>query len=94
MRCPPRELKEPRAVQEGSLVPVRSRVWVWVLLPMVSPSSRQWGSLGDSLEENSDRSSEGVTRPEELYTLIFRLGRGSRRGELVMGILSDTSCRA
>lgn len=40
------------------------------------------------------RSSCGVTRPEELYTLIFRLGRGSRRGELVIVILSETSWRA
>lgn len=40
------------------------------------------------------RSSCGVTRPDELYTLIFKLGRGSRRGELVIGILSETSWRA
>lgn len=53
MRWPPWELKEPSAVQDGSLV--RSRVWVWVRRPMVLslPSSRQCGSLGDSLEENS-----------------------------------------
>lgn len=35
-----------------------------------------------------------MTRPDELYTLIFRLGSGSSRGELVMGILSATSWRA
>lgn len=52
-------------------------------------------TLGDSLDVKSPpRSSWGVTRPEELYTLIFRLGRGSRRGELVIGILSETSWRA
>lgn len=95
MRWPPWELKEPSAVQDGSLV--RSNVWVCVRRPIVlSPlSRRQCGSLGDSLEENSPpRSSWGVTKPEELYTLIFRLGRGSSRGELVMGILSATSWRA
>lgn len=95
MRCPPWELKEPRAVQDGSRV--RSSVWVWVRRPMVLSllSSRQCGSLGDSLEESSPpRSSCGVTKPEELYTLIFRLGSGSSSGELVMGILSATSCRA
>lgn len=93
--CPPWELNEPRAVHDGSLV--RSNVWVCVRRPIVlSPfSSRQCGSLGDSLEENSPpRSSCGVTKPEELYTLIFKLGSGSSRGELVMGILSPTSWRA
>ena len=40
------------------------------------------------------RSSWGVTRPEELYTLILRLGSGSSRGEFVMGILSETSWSA
>ena len=95
MRCPPWELKEPRALQDGSLV--RSSVWVCVRRPIVLSllSRRQCGSLGDSLEENSPpRSSCGVTKPEELYTLIFRLGSGSSRGELVMGILSATSWRA
>lgn len=95
IRCPPWELKEPKAVQEGSLV--RSNVWVCVRRPIVLSllSRRQCGSLGDSLEESSPpRSSCGVTKPEELYTLIFRLGSGSSRGELVMGILSVTSWRA
>lgn len=51
-----------------------------------------WGTLGESLAVKSPpRSSWGVTRPDELYTLIFRLGRGSSRGELVIGILSETS---
>lgn len=31
---------------------------------------------------------------EELYTLILRLGSGSSKGELVMGILSEESCKA
>lgn len=52
-------------------------------------------TLGESLDVKSPpRSSWGVTKPDELYTLIFRLGSGSRRGELVIGILSETSWRA
>lgn len=31
---------------------------------------------------------------EELYTLILRLGSGSSNGELVIGILSEESCKA
>lgn len=46
------------------------------------------------MEEKSERSSWGVTAPEVLYTLIFKLGSGSRIGELVIGILSETSCKA
>lgn len=95
MRCPPWELMEPSAVQDGSRE--RSNVWVCVRRPIVQSllSRRQCGTFGDSLEENSPpRSSCGVTKPEELYTLIFRLGRGSSRGELVIGILSATSWRA
>lgn len=90
MRCPPRELKEPKAVQDGS----RERTRLWVRRPMVSLSMRECASLGDSLDEKSESSSCGVTVPEELYTFIFRLGRGSSKGELVMGILSATSWRA
>lgn len=52
-------------------------------------------TLGDSFDVKSPpRSSCGVTRPEELQTFIFKLGRGSKSGELVIGILSDTSWRA
>lgn len=90
MRCPPRELKEPKAVQDGS----RERTRLWVRLPMVSLSISECASLGESLDEKSESSSCGVTVPDELYTLIFRLGRGSSRGEFVMGILSATSWRA
>lgn len=90
IRCPPSALKEPKAVHEGS----RDRARVCVRRLMVSLSRRACGSLGESLDEMSERSSWGVTIPDELYTLIFRLGRGSSRGELVMGILSVTSWRA
>lgn len=68
---------------------------IYVPLKPSLPHLCHRGTLGESLVLNSTpRSSCGVTRPDELYTLIFRLGRGSSRGELVIGILSETSWRA
>lgn len=68
---------------------------IYVPLKPSLPHLCHRGTLGESLVLNSTpRSSCGVTRPDELYTLIFKLGRGSSRGELVIGILSETSWRA
>lgn len=90
IRWPPRELKVPKAVHDGSVCRAR----LWFLIFIASFSSKDCVICGESLDEKSERSSCGVTAPELLYTLIFKLGSGSRMGELVMGILSDTSCRA
>lgn len=82
MRRPPRFPSVALVLNPASL----DSVWVWYSrsLPTVptdfklriSPSPELM-SLGSSREESV----------EELYTLIFRLGRGSSNGEVVMGIL-------
>lgn len=82
VRRPPRLPSVALVLRPGSL----DKVWLWYSrsLPIVptdfrlriSPSPDPM-SAGSSKEE----------RVEELYTLILRLGSGSSRGEVVMGIL-------
>lgn len=78
VRRPPRFPSVALVLSPGSL----DRVWLWKSrsLPTdfrlrISPSEHM--SAGSSRDD----------RVDELYTLILRLGNGSSRGEVVMGIL-------
>lgn len=88
VRRPPSEPSVALALWLGSL----GSVWPWwslgpeptVFRLMISPSTEP-GPVGSSRED----------MVEELYTFIFRLGRGSSKGDVVIGILwweSSVAC--
>lgn len=83
---PPRLPRVALVLWPGSL----GRVWLWWSrsLPTVPTDFRL------RISPSAEPPSTGISseeRVDELYTLIFRLGRGSSRGEVVMGILCGLS---
>lgn len=82
VRRPPRLPRVALVLSPGSL----DRVWLWYSrsLPTVPTDFRL--SISPSCEHMSAGSSR-EERVEALYTLILRPGKGSSRGEVVMGIL-------
>ncbi len=81
VRRPPRLPRVALVLSPGSL----DRVWLWKSrsLPTVPTDFRLRISPSEHMSAGSSRDE----RVEELYTLILRLGKGSSRGEVVMGIL-------
>lgn len=79
---PPRFPSVALVLRPGSL----DRVWLWKSRSL--PTDLR---LRISLSEHMSAGSSRDERVDELYTLILRLGNGSSRGDVVMGILCGLS---
>lgn len=97
---PPRQPNVPVALFPGSRGKVRScwepmalflRFMKWLSLRF-SPGKVLGGTAPNRSAPSCIPGEDDAV--EELYTLILRLGSGSSSGELVIGILSEESCKA